>query len=51
MCPDSLKEFKNCMAANGFDENQCLLPKGVLDSCAVTSFQEVNTAGAGNWVF
>jgi len=50
-CPDSLKEFKSCMAANGFDENQCLQPKGVLDGCAKSAFKEVNAAGAGNWVF
>ena len=50
-CPEELKGFKTCMAANGNDENKCLEPKGHLDKCAATSFKEVNAAGAGNWVY
>jgi len=50
-CPDKLKEFKICMGANGNDENLCLESKGHLDKCAAAAFKEVNSAGAGKWVF
>ena len=50
-CPESLKEFKTCMKANGNNENECLTTKGVVDKCAAAAFKEVNAAGAGNWVY
>ena len=50
-CPEDLKGFKTCMAANGNDENQCLGPKGILDKCAAAAFKEVNSSGPGKWVY
>ena len=50
-CPTDLKNFRACMNANANDENLCLEPKGVLDKCASGAFKEVNSAGAGKWVF
>ena len=50
-CPTDLKNFKTCMAANGNDENLCLEPKGFLDKCASSAFKDVNSAGAGKWVY
>ena len=50
-CPEDLKGFKTCMAANGNNENACLGPKGILDKCAGKAFREVNGAGAGKWVY
>mmetsp|Transcript_16227 Transcript_16227/g.14162 ORF Transcript_16227/g.14162 Transcript_16227/m.14162 type:complete len:92 (+) Transcript_16227:40-315(+) len=41
-CPGENKDFRACMTANGFDENKCLGPKGILDSCADKAFREVN---------
>ena len=31
-CPDDLKGFRSCMAANNNDENKCLEPKASLTS-------------------
>jgi len=39
------------MVANGNDENKCLESKGIVDKCAALAFKEVNSAGAGNWVY
>ena len=50
-CPDDLKGFKTCMAANGNDENLCLETKAILDKCADIAFRKVNSAGAGNFVY
>ena len=50
-CPDDLKQFKSCMAANGNDENKCLATKDALDKCAAAAFKVVNAAGAGKWVY
>ena len=50
-CPDDLKGFKTCMAANGNDENLCLETKALLDKCADIAFRKVNSAGAGNFVY
>ena len=50
-CIDDLKSFKNCMHANGNNENACLPSKGILDKCAALAFKEVNGAGAGKWVY
>ena len=51
LCPSELSTFKNCMGANGNDENKCLEPKGYLEKCAATAFKTVNSAGAGNWLY
>ena len=50
-CPDDLKAFKSCMAANGNDENKCLETKNIPDKCAAAAFKMVNSAGAGKWVY
>ena len=50
-CKENLDSFKVCMKANGNNENFCLAPKGVLDKCAAVAFKEVNSAGAGKWVY
>ena len=50
-CLADLKAFRACMSANGNDENKCLETKGVLDGCAKGAFKEVNSAGAGKWVY
>ena len=50
-CPDDLKLFRTCMAANGNDENLCLESKGILDKCADGAFRKVNSAGPGNYVY
>ena len=50
-CQVDLKAFKACMSANANDENKCLESKGVLDKCAGAAFKEVNSAGAGKWVY
>ena len=51
MCLEDVKGFRACMSANGNDENKCLEPKGILDTCAAKAFKEVNSAGAGKWVY
>ena len=50
-CPVDLAAFKNCMGANGNDENKCMEPKTLLDKCAGAAFRTVNMAGAGNWLY
>ena len=50
-CPNDLSAFRNCMMANNFEENKCLESKKILGVCSDAAFMEVNTAGAGNWVF
>ena len=50
-CPVDLAAFKNCMGANGNDENKCMEPKTLLDKCAGGAFRTVNMAGAGNWLY
>lgn len=51
LCNAELTVFRTCMSANGFDENKCLESKNALDLVAANAFREVNSAGAGNWVF
>ena len=41
-CIDDVTTFRTCMSANNFDENKCLVTKGVLDKCASKSFKDVN---------
>jgi len=50
-CPEQFRLFRACMVANGNDENKCLESKGIVDKCAALAFKEVNSAGAGNWVY
>ena len=50
-CPADLATFRECMAANGNDENKCLEPKGILDKCAAIAFKMVNSAPADQWVY
>ena len=50
-CPEELKGFQTCMAANQNDENKCLESKGILDKCSALAFKEVNGAGPGKWVY
>ena len=50
-CPADLATFRECMAANGNDENKCMEPKTLLDKCAGAAFRTVNMAGAGNWLY
>ena len=41
-CPEKVNTFRACMAANDFNENNCLEPKGILDKCASAAFKECN---------
>jgi hypothetical protein len=41
-CPDQLSGFRNCMAANDYDENKCIESKGALDTCSKQAFRETN---------
>ena len=50
-CPDQLGKFRECMIANGNDENKCLDSKAVLDKCAGLAFKMVNSAPADQWVY
>ena len=42
-CPEKMSVFRACMAANDFNENKCLEPKGILDKCASGAFKECNS--------
>ena len=42
-CESNLGEFRSCMAANDFNENNCLESKGTLDKCAALAFKKVNS--------
>ena len=42
MCPEVLGIFKACMAANDYNENNCLESKGNLDKCGGAAFKQVN---------
>ena len=42
-CTAEVSSFRNCMAANDFNENKCLESKGVLDKCAALAFKKVNS--------
>ena len=42
-CPQDLKGFRDCMAANDFNENNCLETKAILDKCAGQAFKKVNS--------
>jgi len=48
-CQDEVKQFRNCMNANNYDENKCLPTKAILDKCAATSFKKVNAEP--EWIF
>jgi hypothetical protein len=48
-CQDEVKQFRNCMNANNYDENKCLPTKNILDKCAATSFKKVNAEP--EWIF
>lgn len=41
-CQDEVKQFRNCMNANNYDENKCLPSKAILDKCAAAAFKNVN---------
>ena len=41
-CETNMNDFRGCMAANDFNENNCLETKGVLDKCAALAFKKVN---------
>mmetsp|Transcript_3713 Transcript_3713/g.3147 ORF Transcript_3713/g.3147 Transcript_3713/m.3147 type:complete len:90 (-) Transcript_3713:229-498(-) len=42
-CPDTFKDFKDCMNANNNDENICFEKKQVLNECAVGAFNKANS--------
>ena len=42
-CSTDMSNFRACMSANNFDENQCLPTKGILDKCAQGAFKMVNS--------
>mmetsp|Transcript_5529 Transcript_5529/g.9429 ORF Transcript_5529/g.9429 Transcript_5529/m.9429 type:complete len:92 (+) Transcript_5529:51-326(+) len=42
-CQDDLLQFRNCMTANDFNENNCLPTKGIVDKCAAAAFKNVNS--------
>merc|ERR1712070_654110 len=42
-CEADLTSFRECMAANDFNENNCLETKGILDKCASGAFKKVNS--------
>ena len=42
-CPVEVKTFRNCMAANNYDENKCLDTMRILDKCAGAAFKKVNS--------
>ena len=48
-CQDDVKQFRNCMNANNYDENKCLPTKMILDKCAANSFKKVNAEP--EWIF
>lgn len=48
-CQDDVKQFRNCMNANNYDENKCLPTKNILDKCAANSFKKVNAEP--EWIF
>ena len=48
-CQADVKSFRNCMNANNYDENKCLVTKGILDKCAALSFKKVNAEP--EWIF
>ena len=41
-CKEDMGTFRNCMQANDFNENNCLVQKGILDKCSAKAFKEVN---------
>ena len=48
-CAPEVKTFRGCMTANNYDENRCLVPKGILDKCASKAFKKVNSEP--EWIF
>ena len=48
-CQNEVKQFRNCMNANNYDENKCLPTKNILDKCAANSFKKVNAEP--EWIF
>ncbi|CDW71580.1 UNKNOWN [Stylonychia lemnae] len=48
-CQADVKTFRNCMSLNNYDENKCLVTKGILDKCAASAFKKVNSEP--EWIF
>ena len=42
-CSEEVGLFRACMAANDFNENNCLTTKKILDGCASGAFKKVNS--------